>query len=90
MSLIGIEVLYVSEPIDEMALQNIEKFQDKEIADAGKEASAQDLNDDEKKEKSKLETDSLDFRTWMKDVLGKCSQFPPLERIIVALTLMDL
>ncbi len=29
------EVLYVSEPIDEMTLQNIEKFADKEIIDAG-------------------------------------------------------
>ena len=33
------EILYVSEPIDEMTLQNIEKFADKDIVDVGKEAA---------------------------------------------------
>ena len=31
----GYEVLYVSEPIDEMTLQNIEKYEEVEIVDAG-------------------------------------------------------
>ena len=44
----GHEVLYVSEPIDEMTLQNIDKVGDKLITDVGREASF-DLSDDEKK-----------------------------------------
>ena len=43
------EVLYVSEPIDEMTLQNIEKYSDKIISDVGREETT--LSDDEKKEK---------------------------------------
>ena len=48
----GHEVLYVSEPIDEMTLQNIEKFSEKIITDAGKEVIT-DLSDDEKREKER-------------------------------------
>jgi HSP90 family molecular chaperone len=44
----GWEVLYVSEPIDEMTLQNIENYQGKTVLDAGKEASPTDMSDDEK------------------------------------------
>lgn len=44
----GWEVLYVSEPIDEMTLQNIETYQGKTVLDAGKEAAPADMSDDEK------------------------------------------
>eukprot|EP01036_Dinobryon_divergens_P024372 gene24370-32817_t len=66
----GYEVLYVSEPIDEMTLQNIEKFSDKPITDAGKE-SMEDLDEDEKNEKEKQNSDLEGFRTWLKGVLGE-------------------
>lgn len=66
----GYEVLYVSEPIDEMTLQNIEKYQEKDIVDAGKEDS-QDLSDDEKKDKQKANEDSEDLRKFIKKVLGE-------------------
>ena len=65
----GYEVIYLSEPIDEMTLQNIDKFQDKTITDAGKEFN-QDLTDDEKKEKEQKNEDSGALRGWMKGVLG--------------------
>ena len=65
----GYEVLYVSEPIDEMTLQNIEKFNDKMITDIGRESS-DDLSDDEKKKKEKSNNDYEDLRNYIKKVLG--------------------
>jgi heat shock protein beta len=77
------EVLYVSEPIDEMTLTNIEKFEGKEIIDAGKEAS-QDLTEDEKTEKLKKNEDSEALRDWMKSILGE-----RITRVEVSSRLVD-
>jgi hypothetical protein len=52
-----------------MTLQNIEKYQDKVITDAGKEFNL-DLTDEEKKEKEQKNEDSEALRKWLKDVLG--------------------
>jgi heat shock protein beta len=79
----GHEVLYVSEPIDEMTLQNIEKYSDKLITDVGREASF-DLSDDEKKEKDKANEDLEGFRQWMKDLLGD-----KITRVEVSSRLVD-
>lgn len=65
----GYEVLYVSEPIDEMTLQNIEKFGEKTIVDVGRE-SAQELTEEEKKEKAEKNDAVEGLRVWMKKVLG--------------------
>merc|ERR1711871_1120428 len=65
----GFEVLFVSEPIDEMTLQNIDKFNDKQITDIGKEID--DLSEDEKLEKEQKNTDFESVRLWMKKVLGE-------------------
>ncbi len=78
------EILYVSEPIDEMTLQNIEKFADKEIVDVGKEAAGQELSEEEKKEKEEKNTDSEAFRTWMKEKLGE-----RITRVEVSTRLVD-
>jgi len=64
----GYEVLYVSEPIDEMTLQNIDKFNEKQITDVGKELN--DLTEDEKKEKDEANEAYEGMRLWMKNVLG--------------------
>lgn len=79
----GYEVLYVSEPIDEMTLQNIEKFSDKEILDVGKETS-QELSDEEKSDKQKKDEEFEDFRTWMKKQLGE-----RITRVEVSARLVD-
>eukprot|EP01039_Chlorochromonas_danica_P006208 gene6208-6846_t len=79
----GYEVILVSEPIDEMTLQNIEKFQDKVITDAGKEFN-EDLSEDEKQEKQKKNDDLETFRIWMKDVLGD-----RITRVEVSARLVD-
>lgn len=65
----GYEVLLLSEPIDEMTLQNVEKFEGKTIVDAAKE-SPKDLTAEEKQEKEGKNFDTEDFRSWMKQVLG--------------------
>jgi HSP90 family molecular chaperone len=62
-------VLYVSEPIDEMTLQNIERFNGKPIIDVGKEL-AEDLTDDEKRSKDEANETYESMRQWMKQVLG--------------------
>jgi len=66
----GFEVLYVSEPIDEMTLQNIETYQGKTVMDAGKEASAGDLSEEEKASKEQTNQDFEEVRAWIKSVLG--------------------
>lgn len=65
----GYEVLYLTEPIDEITLQNIYKFKDKELMDAGKE-TIQDMSESEKQEKEQKNVDTEDLRVWMKSVLG--------------------
>merc|ERR1712146_41957 len=77
------EILYVSEPIDEMTLQNIVRFNDKDIVDVGKEAG-QELSEDEKKEQKEKNEDSEKLRTWMKEVLGE-----RITRVEVSTRLVD-
>lgn len=77
------EILYVSEPIDEMTLQNIVRFNDKDIVDVGKEAG-QELSEDEKKEQQEKNQDSEKLRTWMKEVLGT-----RITRVEVSTRLVD-
>lgn len=79
----GYEVLYVCEPIDEMTLQNIEKYADKTITDAGREGS-DELSEDEKKEKDKRNEDLEGFRDWMKSILGQ-----KITRVEVSTRLVD-
>lgn len=79
----GYEVLFVSEPIDEMTLQNVEKYEGREILDAGKEAAA-DLSEEEKSEKQKKDEDSELFRKWLKTALGD-----KITRVEVSSRLVD-
>ena len=78
----GYEVIYVSEPVDEMTLQNIEKFMDKQIVDIGKE-SLDDLSEEEKKEKEEKNEDFEGLRTWMQKVLvGKIVRVECSTRLV--------
>lgn len=65
----GYEVIYVSEPLDEMTLQNIESYSGKTIMDAGKE-SQQDMTEDEQREKQLKNEEIEDLRNYIKEVLG--------------------
>jgi len=69
---LGYEVIYACEPIDELALQGVAKFQDKEILDVAKENV--DLGDVDENEKAKLEEAEKEYENtfeWLKDILGK-------------------
>lgn len=78
----GYEVIYISEPVDEMTLQNIEKFMDKQIVDIGKE-SLDDLSEEEKKEKEEKNEDFEGLRTWMQQVLvGKIIRVECSTRLV--------
>eukprot|EP01041_Mallomonas_annulata_P001014 gene1014-1990_t len=78
----GYEVLYVSEPIDEMTLQNIDLYQNKAVTDVGKEGSV-DLSDDEKKEKEKNNVDFEEFRAWLQKLLdGKVTRVEVTARLV--------
>jgi len=65
----GYEVLYVSDPLDEMTLSNIENYGEKPIMDVGKEFK-EELTDNEKKEKKTQNEDLEELRLWIKDILG--------------------
>ena len=78
----GYEVIYISEPVDEMTLQNIEKYMDKQIVDIGKE-SLDDLSEEEKKEKEEKNEDFEGLRTWMQKVLdGKIIRVECSTRLV--------
>jgi HSP90 family molecular chaperone len=79
----GYEVLYVCEPIDEMTLQNIEKYKEKSITDAGRE-SAQELSEEEKREKEQKNEDLEPLRNWIKELLGQ-----KVTRVEVSSRLVD-
>jgi HSP90 family molecular chaperone len=81
----GYEVIYVSEAIDEMTLQSVEKYMNKPIMDVSKEASeASELSPNEKKEKEILNEDFGPLRDRMKSILGN-----KVTRVEVSTRLVD-
>lgn len=67
----GFEVMYLWEAIDEMALQNIQTFQEKSIVDVGKEQSGADEMSEEEKDSQRKANDDLEkVRAAMKTVIG--------------------
>lgn len=77
----GYEVIFVSEPIDEMTLQNIDTFENKAVLDVGKETS--DLSDDEKKEKESKNMEYESFRLWLQKLLeGKVTRVEVSTRLV--------
>jgi molecular chaperone HtpG len=66
----GLEVLYMVDPIDEYAVQQLKDFDDKKLVSATKEGLELDLTDDEKKkaEEEKAQFESLCKK--IKEILG--------------------
>eukprot|EP00607_Mallomonas_marina_P000572 CAMPEP_0182425562 /NCGR_PEP_ID=MMETSP1167-20130531/12008_1 /TAXON_ID=2988 /ORGANISM="Mallomonas Sp, Strain CCMP3275" /LENGTH=692 /DNA_ID=CAMNT_0024606395 /DNA_START=185 /DNA_END=2263 /DNA_ORIENTATION=- len=78
----GYEVLYVSEPIDEMTLQNIDMFENKAVTDVGKE-TGNDMSDDEKKEKEEKNQEFEEVRQWLQKILeGKVTRVEVSTRLV--------
>jgi molecular chaperone HtpG len=66
----GYEVIFVSDPLDEMYLQHIDTFGGKKIVDAAKEMPNTSQSAEEKREKDKQNEEMETLRVWMKTVLG--------------------
>jgi molecular chaperone HtpG len=61
----GFEVLYVSEPVDEMTLQSMEKYGDFPITDVGKAGKDADLSEEERRARQEQNDDLQEFRDWI-------------------------
>jgi HSP90 family molecular chaperone len=65
----GYEVIYISEPVDEMCFASVGSFMNKAIVDAAKEISDSE-SDEEKKKKEESNEELSGLRLWIKQILG--------------------
>jgi heat shock protein beta len=80
-----IEVLYLLEPIDEVALTNLQKYGELELVDVSKEdVDAELASEDEKKEKEEVQKEFEPLTKWMAKVLGA-----KVEKVVVSTRLGD-
>jgi len=81
----GFEVLYLLDPIDEVAMANLATFKEKQIVDASKEAlDLGEESEDEKKKQEELAAEFKGLTDWMKEVLGE-----QVEKVEVSNRLTD-
>lgn len=80
----GIEVLFLTDPIDEYAVQQLKDYEDKKLVCATKEGLEIDLTDEEKKQKEeeKASFDSLCKK--IKEILGD-----KVEKVVVSDRIVD-
>lgn len=78
-----LEVIFLTEPIDEVAITNLGKFSDKDLVDITKEDV--DFGDDaEKEEEEAREKEFEGLTTWMKETLGE-----KVEKVVLSKRLGD-
>merc|ERR1712065_8300 len=80
----GLEVIYMLDPIDEYAVQQLKEFEGKTLVDVSKEGLEIDETEDEKKawEEAKAQTEAL--CTFMKEVLGD-----KVEKVVCSKRVVD-
>merc|ERR1711916_134186 len=80
----GLEVIYMVDPIDEYAVQQLKEFEGKTLVDVSKEGLEIDETEDEKKawEEAKAQTEAL--CTFMKEVLGD-----KVEKVVCSKRVVD-
>jgi len=66
----GLEVLYLTDPIDEYAIQQLKDFEDKKLVCATKEGLELDLTEDEKKKKEEEKASFEGLCKKIKEILG--------------------
>jgi heat shock protein beta len=81
----GFEVLYLIDPIDEVAMTNLAQFEEKTLTDISKEDLDLGEEDEEEAKKSKeLEEEYKTLTDWMKETLGE-----KVEKVAVSRRLTD-
>eukprot|EP00240_Pyramimonas_obovata_P002496 CAMPEP_0118938622 /NCGR_PEP_ID=MMETSP1169-20130426/26548_1 /TAXON_ID=36882 /ORGANISM="Pyramimonas obovata, Strain CCMP722" /LENGTH=779 /DNA_ID=CAMNT_0006882621 /DNA_START=12 /DNA_END=2351 /DNA_ORIENTATION=- len=80
----GLEVVYLTEPIDEIALTNLQEFDGKPLVDVSKDELELGTTDEEKKEAEETEEEYKVLTEWMKEVLGE-----QVEKVVVSQRLGD-
>ncbi|CAM9196802.1 unnamed protein product [Choristocarpus tenellus] len=68
---LGYDVLFSTEPLDELTMQSIGEFEGKSLVDLGKENVELDDSEDEKTKKAEQTGETEDFREWLKNQLGE-------------------
>jgi len=75
----GIEVLYLTDPIDEYAVQQLKEFEDKKLVAATKEGLELDLSEEEKKKKEEEKSAYDGLCKKMKEILGD-----KVEKVVIS------
>jgi len=79
----GIEVLYMTDPIDEYSVQQLKEFEDKKLVSITKEGLELDQNDDEKKKKEEEKASFEPLCKKIKEILGdKVEKVTLSDRIV--------
>ncbi|KAG7668452.1 putative Heat shock protein 90-5, chloroplastic [Nannochloris sp. 'desiccata'] len=80
----GYEVLYLTEPIDEVAISNLGEFEEMQLADVSREDLALGESDEDKKELETKASELKPLTDYMKKVLGD-----KIEKVVVSARLTD-
>lgn len=80
----GLEVLYLTDPIDEYAIQQLKDFEDKKLVCATKEGLELDLTEDEKKKKEEEKASFEGLCKKIKEILGDKIEKVTLSDRVVA------
>merc|ERR1719361_2692334 len=80
----GFEVLFLVDPIDEYAVQQLKEYDGKKLVCVTKEGLELPIDDDEKKRQEELKTEFEELCKVMKDILDK-----KVEKVVVSNRLVD-
>eukprot|EP00191_Tetraselmis_sp_GSL018_P001546 CAMPEP_0177601648 /NCGR_PEP_ID=MMETSP0419_2-20121207/14390_1 /TAXON_ID=582737 /ORGANISM="Tetraselmis sp., Strain GSL018" /LENGTH=784 /DNA_ID=CAMNT_0019094965 /DNA_START=91 /DNA_END=2442 /DNA_ORIENTATION=+ len=80
----GYEVLYLTEPIDEVAVTNLAEYKDMKLMDVSKEDLELEETEEEKKKAEEVSKELEPTLTWMKDALGE-----KVEKVVISKRLRD-
>jgi len=80
----GYEVLFLTEPIDEYAVQQLKEFDGKKLVSATKEGLELELTDDEKKAQEEEKASYERFCSKIKEILGD-----KVEKVVVGTRIVD-
>jgi molecular chaperone HtpG len=80
----GYEVLFLTEPIDEYAVQQLKEFDGKKLVSATKEGLELELTEEEKKAQEEEKTSYEKFCSKVKEILGE-----KVEKVVVGTRIID-